>query len=171
MGSPGKHLKQECGVLIQHFGLCSARRQVQGAYMLPLSLNPGPAIQYALEAAVTAVLQHSCPPVGQHPQASGRWMWSRGIFALLSLTKLSPEHRLWKPKPPNTAKINMIPQLNYLYPEMASKSLRIQREKWLWEGVQWHKHSKKSLYNNQQVHNHICHQRLYKCSNYNICII
>lgn len=71
-GSPSKHLKQECGVLIQHFGPWSARMQVQGACILPLSLYPGPAIQCALEAAVTAVVQQSCSPGGQHPQTKGR---------------------------------------------------------------------------------------------------
>lgn len=103
-------------------------------------------------------------------------MWSRGILALLSLIKLPLEHKLWKPEPPNTSNIIMIPQLSYLYPEMAPKSLRIQRlgnfrEKWLGEGVEGHEHSKKSLYINQQVHNHICHQGLYECSDVIICII
>lgn len=115
-------------------------------------------------------------PPGQWEIGKGSWMWSTGILALLSFTKLSLEHKLWKPGPANTSKINMIPQLGYLYPELAPKTLGIQRlgnfrEKWLGEGVKWHEHSKKSLYINQQVHNHICHQGLYKSSNCNVCII
>ncbi|KAK2542861.1 hypothetical protein Q9966_003481 [Columba livia] len=45
-----------------------------------------------------------------------------------ALEKMSMEHRLRKPEPPNTsAKINMTSQLNYVCQEVALKTLKIQR--------------------------------------------
>lgn len=124
--------------------------QVQGAYILPSSLYPGPVIQRALEAAVTAVVQQSCCPGGQHPWTNRRLAKGGGCGAgeylpSSSLSNCPQEHKLWKLEPPNTSNIITIPQLSYLYPEVEPKPLKIQRlgnfrEKWLGEGVQWHQH-------------------------------
>lgn len=92
-------------------------------------------------------------------------------------TELSMERRLRKPEPPNTSsEINLTSQLRYVCQKVALKTLRIQkfgnlRAKAEGDGRECKERTKKSLYIKQQVHNHSCHQGLYKHSYCNVCIL